>query len=137
MLVLGLNLFHADSSAALIKDGEVVYAVAEERLNRKKHFGGFPKAAIKACLDHVGAKIDDVDHIAVGRDRAANISQKLKYAVTNPDKLFNLIGIRKRRQSMDDLKTLVAENLGVDAASIRFKEHPVEHHFRLGSLNVS
>ena len=55
MLVLGLNLFHADSSAALIKDGEVVYAVAEERFNRVKHYGGFPKLAVKACLDHVGA----------------------------------------------------------------------------------
>jgi len=128
MLVLGLNLFHADSSAALIKDGEVVYAVAEERFNRVKHYGGFPKLAVKACLDHVGATIADIDHIAVGRDKDANISKKLQYAVTNPGKILNLISIRKRRQSMDDLKTLVARSMGSDPGELRFQEHAVEHH---------
>src|SRR5882724_6443945 len=42
MLILGLNMFHADASAAIIRDGEVVFAIAEERLNRVKHYAGFP-----------------------------------------------------------------------------------------------
>ena len=67
MLILGLNLFHADSSAAIIQDGNVLFAVAEERLNRKKHFGGIPVLAIQACLDAAGAKMEDVDHVAVGQ----------------------------------------------------------------------
>ena len=60
MLILGLNMFHADASAAIVKDGEVVFAIAEERLNRKKHFGGFPALAIQACLDYVGATIYNI-----------------------------------------------------------------------------
>jgi carbamoyltransferase len=64
MLILGLNMFHADASAALLQDGEIVFAIAEERLNRIKHYAGFPTLAIKACLDSVGAKITDVDHVA-------------------------------------------------------------------------
>ena len=44
MLILGLNMFHADASAAIVLDGEVKFAIAEERLNRHKHFGGFPGA---------------------------------------------------------------------------------------------
>ena len=73
MLILGLNMFHADASAAILVDGEVKFAVAEERLNRQKHYGGFPALAIQACLDAVGAKITDIDHIAVGSDTDANL----------------------------------------------------------------
>ena len=75
MLILGLNMFHADASAAIVQDGEVVFAIAEERLNRVKHYGGFPALAVKACLDAVGAKITDVDHVASGRT-ATRISPK-------------------------------------------------------------
>ncbi|HJZ80935.1 MAG TPA: carbamoyltransferase C-terminal domain-containing protein [Pyrinomonadaceae bacterium] len=128
MLVLGLNLFHADSSAALIKDGEVVFAVAEERLNRIKHYAGIPKLAIKACLDSVGANIADVDHIAVGRDKDANLTRKVQYALANPGKLINFINIRKRRESMNDLKTLLAGALQEKRESMRFEVHAVEHH---------
>jgi carbamoyltransferase len=128
MLVLGLNLFHADSSAAIIKDGEVVYAVAEERLNRVKHYGGIPKLAIRACLDHVGADIRDVEHVAVGRDKDSNLSKKVQYALANPSKLLNFINIRKRRESMNDLKTLIATALEMDAKDLQFQSHAVEHH---------
>ncbi len=128
MLVLGLNLFHADSSAAIIKDGEVVYAVAEERLNRVKHYGGIPKLAIKACLDYVGADIRDVEHVAVGRDKDSNLSKKVQYALANPSKLLNFINIRKRRESMNDLRTLIATALEMDAQDLQFQSHAVEHH---------
>ena len=37
MLILGLNVFHADALAAIVQDGEVIIAVAEVRLNRIKH----------------------------------------------------------------------------------------------------
>ena len=42
MLILGLNLFHADSSAALIEDGKIIFSLEEERYKRIKHFSGFP-----------------------------------------------------------------------------------------------
>src|SRR5918997_713426 len=50
LLVLGLNLFHSDASAAIMHDGDVIFAIAEERLNRVQHFGGVPVRAIRACL---------------------------------------------------------------------------------------
>jgi len=128
MLVLGLNLFHADSSAAIIDNGEVIYAVAEERLNRIKHYGGIPRLAIRACLDYVGADIRDVDHVAVGRDKDANLARKVQYALANPGKLLNFINIRKRRESMNDLRTLIGEALGEDPGKLRFETHAVEHH---------
>src|SRR5215468_4222259 len=128
MLILGLNMFHADASAAIVQDGEVAFAIAEERLNRKKHFGGFPTLAIKACLDAVGAKMSDVEHVAVGQDSDANLSQKVQYALTNPAKILNFIRMRQRKEAMRDVRTLIANAFEIEAGKLRFQEHHLEHH---------
>ena len=49
-IILGVNTYHADSSACLIINGKLVAAIEEERLNRIKHYAGFPSKAIKECL---------------------------------------------------------------------------------------
>jgi carbamoyltransferase len=128
MLILGLNMFHADASAAIVQDGEIVFAIAEERLNRIKHYAGFPALAIKACLNAAGAKITDVDHVAVGQDSDANLSKKVQYALTNPTKILNFIKLRKRKQAMHDLRTLMGKALDVDFLALNFQEHHLEHH---------
>src|SRR6266478_8123303 len=126
MLILGLNMFHADASAAIVQDGEVVFAIAEERLNRKKHFGGFPTLAVKACLDAVGAKITDLDHVAVGQDSEANLAKKVRYALANPAKILNFIRLRKRKEALRDLRSLLTTALEVDPKTLRFREHHLE-----------
>jgi carbamoyltransferase len=128
MLILGLNMFHADASAAILQDGEVIFAVAEERLNRIKHYGGFPVLAVKACLDAAGAKITDVDHVAVGQDSDANLAKKVQYALANPSRILNFIRLRQRKEGMRDVRSLLAHALEVDASELRFQEHHVEHH---------
>jgi carbamoyltransferase len=128
MLILGLNMFHADASAAIVLDGEVKFAIAEERLNRHKHFGGFPALAVKACLDAVGAKISDVDHVAVGQDSDANLAKKVQYALANPAKILNFIRLRQRKEAMRDVRSLLAKALDVDPAKFHFQEHHLEHH---------
>src|SRR5271169_4066188 len=114
MLILGLNMFHADASAALVQDGKVVFAIAEERLNRIKHYAGFPSLAVKACLDAAGARISDIDHVAVGQDSDANLAQKVQYALANPAKILNFIRLRKRKQAFHDLRSLLAGALECD-----------------------
>src|SRR5882672_8716815 len=128
MLILGLNMFHADASAAIVKDGEVVFAIAEERLNRRKHFGGFPALAIQACLDYVGATIYDVDHVAIGQDTDANLAKKVQFALSNPSRILNFIKMRQRKESMRDLRALIIRALDADPAKLRFTEHHLEHH---------
>ena len=128
MLILGLNMFHADASAAIIQDGEVVFAIAEERLNRQKHYGGFPGRAVKACLDAVGARLQDIDHVAVGQDKDANLAKKVQYALTNPAKILNFIKMRQRKEAMRDVRTLLANALDVDKNELKFQEHHLEHH---------
>ncbi len=128
MLILGLNMFHADASAAIIVDGEVKFAVAEERLNRHKHFGGFPALAIKSCLDAIGAKISDVEHVAVGQDSDANLTQKVQYALSNPAKILSFIKLRQRKEAMRDVRSLIAKAFGIDSSQLHFQEHHLEHH---------
>ncbi len=128
MLILGLNMFHADSSAAIIQDGKILFAVAEERLNRHKHYGGFPALAVKACLDAVGAQLTDIDHIAIGQDSDANLTKKVQYALANPAKILNFIKMRQRKESMRDTRSLLAQALHVDPTRLKFQEHHVEHH---------
>ena len=48
--ILGISCFYHDSAAALIKDGEIIKAVQEERFTRKKHDSRFPKHSIDYCL---------------------------------------------------------------------------------------
>lgn len=128
MLILGLNMFHADASAAILQDGKILFAIAEERLNRIKHYAGFPAFAIEACLNAAGAKITDVDHIAVGQDSDANLSEKIRYAFANPAKLLNFVRLRRRKQQMRDISELIANHLEYDPQAFKFKVHHLEHH---------
>ena len=61
--ILGLSAYYHDSAAALIRDGDIVAAVQQERFTRKKHDPGFPAEAIEYCLEEAGIKLTDVDHV--------------------------------------------------------------------------
>lgn len=59
--VLGLNTYDHDVSACLLRDGEIAYAIAKERITREKHASGFYKDVIDYCLDAEGITLDDID----------------------------------------------------------------------------
>jgi carbamoyltransferase len=61
--ILGIYAYYHDSAAALIKDGEILSAVEEERFTRKKHDGGFPHKAVNFCLKEEGIHLHDVSYI--------------------------------------------------------------------------
>lgn len=63
MLVLGISAYYHDSAAALIRDGVVIAAAAEERFNRMKHYKGFPSLAICYCLSFASVSIDEIDTV--------------------------------------------------------------------------
>jgi carbamoyltransferase len=82
MYILGINAYHGDAAAALIKDGRIVAAVEEERFNRIKHCAGFPTEAVKYCLQAAGIGIADVDHVGISRDPSAHLHKKVLFAAT-------------------------------------------------------
>jgi len=98
MIILGINAFHADSAAALVRDGMLVAAVEEERFRRIKHWAGFPERAIDYCLREAGVSLSDVDHVAVNQDGRANVARKLGYLLSHrPD--LGLVIARWRNRS--------------------------------------
>jgi len=127
-VILGINTFHAGSSAAIIVDGEPIVALPEERLNRVKYYAGFPKLAILRCLEIAGLNFSDIDGVAVGRDSSANLHKKLEFAIKNPSRLLNLAKIRSKGKTFDDIKSLMATQYEIDPAKLRFKLYNVEHH---------
>src|SRR5262249_38021171 len=126
MIVLGLNCFHGDSSAALVRDGELVAAAEEERFRRVKHWAGFPSQAIKFCLAEAGVKVSEVDHIAINQDSRANLVGKLHYILAmRPDP--RLVWNRwKNRRARVDIARVVEQT--VPSAAFDRPVHAVEHH---------
>ena len=81
MIILGLNAYHADSSAAIFKDGIMIAAIEEERFRRIKHWAGFPSESISFCLKEAGVTLDMVNYISIGRDPKAKFWNKVKYVL--------------------------------------------------------
>ncbi|MBZ0270921.1 carbamoyl transferase [bacterium] len=72
MRVLGLN-FSTDAAAALVIDGRVVAAALEERFDRVKHSGAFPRRSIQFVLDFAGLRLAEVDAVAVSWNAGAHL----------------------------------------------------------------
>ena len=126
MIVLGLNAYHGDASACLLRDGLLIAAAEEERFRRIKHWAGFPSQAIRYCLREAGAKLSDVAHVAVNQDARANLIQKLGYLVTRrPDLGLVLERIRNKRKRVGVEAQLEACFPGERFAG---RVHEVEHH---------
>jgi len=64
MHILGISCFYHDSAACLVRDGEIIAAVQEDRFSRKKHDYSFPNNAINYCLKEAGIDIADLDFVA-------------------------------------------------------------------------
>ena len=126
MIVLGLNAFHADSAAVLVRDGKLVAAAEEERFRRVKHWAGFPSRAITYCLREGGVTLSDVQHVAINQDSRANLLRKLTYSATQlPD--FRLIVSRfKNRRARESIHDLFAANFPREC--FQAEVHRIEHH---------
>jgi carbamoyltransferase len=126
MIILGLNAFHADSSAALVRDGTLVAAAEEERFRRIKHWAGFPSQSVAYCLREAGLTLSDVQHIAVNQNSQANIFRKAFYlAAQRPS--IGLIAARFRNRQA---RRGIADLLAVEFPNQLFKGevHQIEHH---------
>jgi len=127
MNILGLNAFHADSSAALMRDGVLVAAAEEERFRRIKHWAGFPSEAIAYCLREAGLKLSDVDHVAVNQDNRANLARKIGFLITNPPELSLVLERIRNRRKREAISELLAKAFPSQNFVGTF--HNIEHHF--------
>lgn len=128
--ILGINFNHADASAALVLDGRLVAAIAEERLgDRVKHDPRFPAAAIRRVLEIGGIKASELDLVAHARDTKANRLAKLGYVLRNPRRGSRIVRhYLARSKGEAGVLSKVAEASGIGADQLKARLVPVEHH---------
>ena len=130
MYILGLNAYHADSSAAIFKDGKLIAATEEERFRRVKHWAGFPSLAIEFCLKEAGIELAEVDYISIGRDPSAKMAKKILFLLKNPGGGFT--AVKERFLNAKKVSSLENEFASIDASIkeevLKSKIHQVEHH---------
>ena len=127
MIVVGLNAYHGDVSAALVRDGVLIAAVEEERFRRIKHCAGFPHAALAACLEMAGAAPGDVDRFAISRAPGAHLWRKALFLLRHRPK--GLLGDRaKNILRLRSIPDTIAQSLELDPARVRARTETVEHH---------
>jgi len=125
-IILGINAYHADAAACVVREGGLVAAAEEERFRRIKHWAGFPSRAISYCLSEAKVDLGDVTHVAVNRSARANFLRKLGYIVSRrPDPRLVLSRLRNRKQVAGIAQELSALPGRPFAGTIDY----VEHHF--------
>jgi carbamoyltransferase len=130
MYILGINAYHADSSAAIFKDGIMIAATEEERFRRVKHWAGFPSMAVQFCLNEAGITLAEIDHIAIGRDPYAKLRNKVLFLLKNPGGGWNAVldRLKNARKVASLEEEFLALDSKLDKAVIKSKIHQVEHH---------
>lgn len=128
MIILGINAYHADASACLVIDGQLVAAAEEERFRRVKHWAGFPRDAIKYCLREAKLEVKDLDHIAINRDPKANLLKKVLFTFGKGPSLGAVRDRLKNASKVWDIKEVMSKELGVRSEEIRAKVQHIEHH---------
>jgi carbamoyltransferase len=124
--ILGLNAYHGDSAACLVRDGALLAAAEEERFRRVKHWAGLPTQAMQFCLQTAKLNLSDIDHVALNRKPGVNNFRRLLFVLQHrPD--FGLLLNRLRNIR----KAASLEQILHDAFPgqvLRAQIHHVEHH---------
>ena len=126
MYIIGLNAFHGDSSACLLKDGHLVGAAEEERFRRIKHWAGFPSEAIKWCLFEAGINLEDVEHVALNQNTKANFGRKIMFTLNNRPSLKMLLDRFQNKRKRLDIKDQLLK--AFPNSKFNGSIHSVEHH---------
>ena len=127
MIILGLNAYHGDSSACILKDGILLAAVEEERFLRIKHWAGIPTKSIKYCLEEAGISLKDVDYIAINRDPKANLAKKVKFSLLKRPSISLITDRLKNSKKVNNLHETLEKEFGEFNAKIMNIEHHLAH----------
>ncbi len=129
MYILGISCYYHDSAAAILKDGETIAAVHEERFSRKKFDDDFPKLAIDYCIKEAGISSKDIQYIAFYDKSILKFERLLdNYIAVAPRGLRSFLDvipkwIHKRIWIKEEIKKHLKEFDG----KICFAEHHLSH----------
>jgi len=126
MLIVGLNAYHGDVAAAIVRDGELIAALEEERFSRIKHVAGFPARAIEQGLKMAGATPADVDIWAIARGRRVHLWQKAWFAMTHRPGTMLVNQYRNSVSKQANIPGVIARTFALDPSRITARY--IEHH---------
>ncbi|HXY23816.1 MAG TPA: carbamoyltransferase [Candidatus Acidoferrum sp.] len=134
MLTLGINYSQMhDSSACIVRDGELLFAVAEERISRAKHDARFPRNAIAACLEFAKVRAEQLDEVCFGWQTAGPVFRHdLKCFAAGKMPLTYLTGLNSTLHFLSmwhqqSGAKKFAQQFGLTRAKIRFVDHHLAH----------
>jgi len=134
MISIGINysLMH-DSSACITRDGEAIFAIAEERLSRVKNDARFPELSIRACLDFAGVRPEELDYVCFGWPpigTAVRHDLKCMLAGSEPIDYVSVASLFRRYMSFArqrDGEKPFLDRFAATKAQFRFVEHHLAH----------
>ena len=134
MLTIGVNYSQMhDSSACIARDGELLFAVAEERISRVKHDAGFPVHAIQACLGFANVRAEQIDEVCFGWQTAGPVFRHdLKMYGTGqwPATYLNVLNSSRHFLSMwhqESGAKVFERTFGTSKPRMRFVDHHLAH----------
>lgn len=129
MYILGVSCYYHDSSASIIKDGELIAAADEERFSRKKHDNDYPSKAIQFCLNFAGITADELDYVVFYEKPLLKFERILLTTLSTFPKSWGVF-----RESMIAwfneklwIKSQLQTQIGVPTKKILFVEHHLSH----------
>ncbi len=134
MLTLGINYSQMhDSAACIVRDGELLFAVAEERISRLKHDARFPHHAIRACLEFARVRAEQLDEVCFGWQTAGpGYRHDLKCYATGKMPVTYLNGLNSTLHFLsmwhqESGAKKFAQHFGPTRAKMRFVDHHLAH----------
>jgi carbamoyltransferase len=124
-IVIGINAYHADSAACLIVNGKLLAAIEEERINRIKHWSGFPIEAIKFCISQLDQKKKLEIDLVFNSSSSSRFSNKFISLIKNPLLIFR--GVKSIKKNISIKKNL--KKLFELFPDIKFITSHNEHHY--------
>ena len=125
-IILGLNAYHGDSAACLLKDGKLVAAAEEERFRRVKHWAGFPGEAIRYCMREAGVALEDIDAVAINQDSKANLWKKVAFTLRNRPDIGLVLDRLKNKREREGVDRIISRLF--PGHVFKGGVYPVEHH---------
>ena len=129
MYILGISCYYHDAAAVLLKDGVLVAAAEEERFSRIKHDFGFPKSAIKFCLDQEGIVGQDLDYVVFFEKPFRKLDRILMMTLQTYPQSWKVFRESMITWMLDKLwvSTTLQEELGISKDKVLFSEHHLSH----------
>jgi carbamoyltransferase len=122
-----------NASACILRDGELLAFIEEERFTHIKQFGGFPYHSIRYCLETAGIDLSQVDHVAYGwKSPAAMVGERLRTYFKNgmffrTNYALGVLVIDLLEVLGGGLKRSLRRNYGAPVPPISFVEHHAAH----------